>query len=90
MQQMESTVAALRKAGLGERVLTDRAQLATLGSDALPALHATAAAGAVVESAREAVALVTACHRLGMPFVALHTIQALDRAYETSLKELRP
>jgi len=67
---VESIVAALRQTGLGERVLTDRAQLAAFGSDALTAFHAKAAAIVVVESADEVVAAVKVCHRLGVPFVA--------------------
>jgi glycolate oxidase len=70
MQQETPIVAELRRAGLGERVLTDRAQLAAFGSDALTAFHAKAAAIVVVQSADEVVAAVKACHRLGVPFVA--------------------
>jgi glycolate oxidase len=70
MQHELLIVEELRRAGLGERVLTGRAQLAAFGSDALTAFHAKAAAIVVVESADEVVAAVKACHRLGVPFVA--------------------
>jgi glycolate oxidase len=70
MQQKTPIVAELHRAGLGERVLTDRAQLAAFGSDALTAFHAKAAAIVVVESADEVVAAVKVCHRLRVPFVA--------------------
>jgi len=69
MQAM-TVLEALDAAGLGTRVLTDAAQLAAFGSDALTAFHQRPAAVVLVQSADEVVATVKACHRLGVPFVA--------------------
>jgi glycolate oxidase len=60
----------LAQLGLGRRVLTDPAQLAAFGSDALTAFHQRAEAVVVVESVDEVVAVVKLCHREGVPFVA--------------------
>jgi len=56
--------------GLGPRLLTQPAQLATFGSDALTAFHQRPLAVALVESAAEVVEVVRACHHEGVPFVA--------------------
>ena len=69
MQRMD-VIDELRGVGLGSRLLTDRAQLAAFGSDALTAFHQRAAAVVLVESAEEVVEVVRICHRLGVPFVA--------------------
>jgi glycolate oxidase len=63
-------VEELTAAGLGSRVLTNPAQLAAFGSDALTAFHQRADAVVLVESAEEVVTAVRTCHRLGVPFVA--------------------
>jgi glycolate oxidase len=63
-------VEELAAAGLGSRVLTNPAQLAAYGSDALTAFHQRADAVVVVESADEVITVVRTCHRLGVPFVA--------------------
>src|SRR5881628_3405874 len=60
----------LAAAGLGPRVLTNPAQLAAYGSDALTAFHQRADAVVLVESVDEVVTAVRTCHRLGVPFVA--------------------
>ena len=69
MQRM-NMLNELAAAGLGARVLTDPAQLAAFGSDALTAFHQRALAVVVVESPQEVVEVVKVCHRLGVPFVA--------------------
>jgi len=56
--------------GLGERVLTSPAELAAFGSDALTAFHERPLAVVLAERADEVVAVVRACHREGVPFVA--------------------
>jgi glycolate oxidase len=56
--------------GLGRRLLTEPAQLAAFGSDALTAFHQRPLAVVLVERAEEVVAVVEACHRTGTPFVA--------------------
>lgn len=58
------------KLGLGPRLLTDPAQLATYGSDALTAFHQRPLAVVLVESGEEVVEVVRACHNEGVPFVA--------------------
>ncbi|HEY4281000.1 MAG TPA: FAD-linked oxidase C-terminal domain-containing protein [Conexibacter sp.] len=56
--------------GLGDRVLTEGAALAAFGSDALAAFHQRPAAVVLAERAEEVVAVVRACHRESVPFVA--------------------
>jgi glycolate oxidase len=56
--------------GLGDRVLTEPAELAAFGSDALTAFHERPAAIVVVERAEEVVEVVRVCHREQAPFVA--------------------
>jgi glycolate oxidase len=56
--------------GLGRRLLTEPAQLAAFGSDALTAFHQRPLAVVLVERAEDVVAVVEACHRTGTPFVA--------------------
>jgi glycolate oxidase len=63
-------VEELTAAGLGPRVLTNPAQLAAFGSDALTAFHQRADAVVVVESVGEVATAVRTCQRLGVPFVA--------------------
>ncbi len=61
---------ALRRLGLGDRVLTSAAQLAPFGSDALTAFHQRPMAVVVVEAAAEVEAVVGLCHEARVPFVA--------------------
>jgi glycolate oxidase len=56
--------------GIGDRVLTGDAARAAFGSDALAAFHQRPAAVVLAQSAEEVVAVVRACHREGVPFVA--------------------
>jgi glycolate oxidase len=63
-------VRALAATGLGRRLLTEPAQLAAFGSDALTAFHQRPLAVVLVESADEVVETVRLCHRAGVPFVA--------------------
>jgi glycolate oxidase len=67
---MEEILERLAAAGLGDRVLRDRAQLAAFGSDALTAFHQEALAVVLVQNAEEVVTVVRACHETGVPFVA--------------------
>jgi len=61
---------ALRAAGLGERLLTEPAELAVFCSDGLTAFSELPLAVVVAESADDVVAAVSACDRVGVPFVA--------------------
>ena len=54
---MNAIVTALQRAGLGARVLTDAAQLAAFGSDALTAFHAKAAVVVVQGDSKETLRL---------------------------------
>jgi glycolate oxidase len=56
--------------GLGERLLTDPAQIAAFSTDGLTAFNERAAAVVLAQSAAEVVAVVRACHAAGVPFVA--------------------
>jgi glycolate oxidase len=60
----------LKAVGLGRRLLTNPAELAAFGSDALTAFHQRPAAVVLVEEAAEVVSIVRLCHRLEIPFVA--------------------
>ena len=66
----ERFLGSLRGLGLGDRVLSDQAELAAFGSDALTAFHERPLAIAVVESAAEVEAVVRLCHQAEVPFVA--------------------
>jgi glycolate oxidase len=70
MESAGEILEALAELKLGSRVLTDPAQLAAFGSDALTAFHQRPVAVVLIESADEVVAVVQACHRQGVPFVA--------------------
>ena len=63
-------VGALAATGLGRRLLTEPAQLAAFGSDALTAFRQRPLAVVLVESADEVIETVRLCHRAGVPFVA--------------------
>jgi glycolate oxidase len=63
-------IAALEQLGLGDRLLTEPAQLAAFGSDGLTAFNEQPRAVVLVESVEEVVATVRACHDAGVPFVA--------------------
>ncbi len=65
-----SILSALAEAGFGKRLLTDPAQLAAFGSDALTAFHQLPLAVVLAETAQEVVQTVRICHREGVPFVA--------------------
>ncbi len=56
--------------GLGERVMSDPAQLAAFGSDALTAFNQRPEAIAMPESEAEVIEIVRACHDARVPFVA--------------------
>jgi glycolate oxidase len=56
--------------GLGRRLLTNPAEMAVFGSDALTAFHERPAAVVLAQTTDEVVATVRACHREGVPFVA--------------------
>jgi glycolate oxidase len=66
----ERFLAALRDAGLGDRVLRSESQLAAFGSDALTAFHQRPLAVVMIESADEVATVVRLCHEHEMPFVA--------------------
>ncbi|HTR74825.1 MAG TPA: FAD-linked oxidase C-terminal domain-containing protein [Solirubrobacterales bacterium] len=71
MQDGTQFVGRLRgELGLGRRVLTDPAQLAVFGSDALTAFHERPLAVVLAEDADEVVEIVRLCHRHRVPFVA--------------------
>src|SRR5580704_2716803 len=71
MQASSELLDGLRRSvGLGSRALTEPAQLAAFGCDALTSFQERPLAVALVESAHEVVAVVELCHRLGVPFVA--------------------
>jgi glycolate oxidase len=61
---------ALRALNLGRRLLTEPAELAAFGSDALTAFHERPLAVVLAQSAQEVVDVVGVCHREGLPFVA--------------------
>jgi glycolate oxidase len=61
---------ALLEAGLGDRLLTEPAQLAVFCSDGLTAFSELPLAVVVAESVDDVVAAVKACHGAGVPFVA--------------------
>ena len=63
-------VARLGQLGLGERLLTQPAQLAAFASDGLTAFNEHPLAVVLAETADEVVAAVRACHEAGVPFVA--------------------
>ncbi|HWH93293.1 MAG TPA: FAD-linked oxidase C-terminal domain-containing protein [Baekduia sp.] len=67
MSRVLDDLAAL---GLGARLLTEPADLAVFGSDALTAFHQRPLAVVLAERAEEVVAVVQACHRANVPFVA--------------------
>ncbi|HEX3804327.1 MAG TPA: FAD-linked oxidase C-terminal domain-containing protein [Solirubrobacteraceae bacterium] len=60
----------LRQLNLGDRLLTDAAQLAAFGSDGLTAFNEHPLAVVLAETTNEVVAAVRACHTAGVPFVA--------------------
>lgn len=66
----ESFLQGLRQLELGPRLLTNDAELAAYGSDALTSFHQRPLAVVVVENALEVVETVRLCHRFGVPFVA--------------------
>jgi glycolate oxidase len=66
----DALLRALRDLGLGERLLTTPAALATFGSDALTAFHQRPVAVVLAETRGEVVEVVRLCHREGVPFVA--------------------
>ena len=66
----DALLRALRDLGLGERLLTTPAALATFGSDALTAFHQRPVAVVLAETREEVVEVVRLCHREGVPFVA--------------------
>jgi glycolate oxidase len=70
MQHADRIVTALAEVGLGGRLMTDPAQLAAFGSDALTAFHQRPLAVVMAETAPEVVQAVRICHREGVPFVA--------------------
>jgi glycolate oxidase len=71
MQVMSKFLDALGdEAGLGERVLTDPAALAAFSCDALTVFNERPEAVAIPQTSAGAVAIVRACHRHGVPFVA--------------------
>ncbi len=59
----------LERLGLGERLLTNPAQLAVFVSDGLTAFSERPLAVVLPESADEVAAVVRACHQAGVPFV---------------------
>jgi glycolate oxidase len=61
---------ALAGLGLGRRLLTSPAALASFGSDALTAFHQRPLAVVLAESVDDVVAAVAVCHREQVPFVA--------------------
>jgi len=61
---------ALVALGLGERLLTNPAQLAAFGSDGLTAFHQLPLAVVLAQSSEEVVQIVRVCHREQVPFVA--------------------
>ena len=60
----------LQRLGLGRRLLTDPADLAVFVSDGLTAFSEQPLAAVLPESVGEVAAVVRACHRSGVPFVA--------------------
>jgi glycolate oxidase len=69
-RRADALLRALHGLGLGERLLTTPAALATFGSDALTAFHQRPAAVVLAETRDEVVEVVRLCHREGVPFVA--------------------
>jgi len=67
---VEELLTALRALGLGDRLVTSPAGMATFGSDALTAFHQRAEATVIAETTDEVVEVVRLCHREGVPFVA--------------------
>lgn len=63
-------LAALSRLGLGERLLTQPAQMAAFATDGLTAFDERPLAVVLAESAEEVVAVVKVCHTAGIPFVA--------------------
>ena len=67
---MTEIVGRLREAGLGDRLLTEPAQLAVFCSDGLTAFRELPLAVVLAQSADDVIAAVKTCHEAGVPFVA--------------------
>jgi glycolate oxidase len=70
MSTQPNIIAALEGLGLGDRLLTEPAQLAVFGSDGLTAFNERPLAVVLAQSTDEVVAVVRLCHAMAVPFVA--------------------